>query len=113
MKRFHVLPMTFAVLSLIVVCGLATSAFARPRGLGHDRDRLAILDINIDSHGLDDAAQAKIHTTIDAAQAEQSRIRDQLREEYTGLRGLMRQEPTDNQAVSTKLDTIGALKSEY
>ena len=37
MKRFKALPMTLAVLSLLVVFGLATSAFARPRGYGHDR----------------------------------------------------------------------------
>jgi len=111
MKRFKALPMTLAMLSLIVVFGLATSAFARPRGDGFDR--LTRLGEHIDSLGLDDATRTAIHTTIAGAQAEQSKIRGQLRDAYSGLRTLMRQEIPDTAAVSTQLDTIGVLQTEY
>ena len=111
MKRFKAFPMTLAMLSLIIVFGLATSAFARPRGDGFDR--LTRLGERIDSLGLDDATRTAIHTTIAGAQAEQSKIRGQLRDAYSGLRMLMRQEIPDTAAVSTQLDTIGVLQTEY
>jgi Spy/CpxP family protein refolding chaperone len=111
MKRFKALPMTLAMLSLIIVVGLAPSAFARPRGDGFER--LTRLEAHIDSLGLDDATRTAIHATIDGAQAEQSKIRGQLREAYSGLRTLMRQELPDTAAVSAQLDTIGALQTEY
>ena len=111
MKRFKTLPMTLAMLLLIVVVGLAPSAFARPRGDGFDR--LTRLQEHIDSLGLDDATRTAIHATIDGAQAEQNKIRGQLREAYSGLRTLMRQEPPDTAAVSAQLDTIGTLQTEY
>jgi Spy/CpxP family protein refolding chaperone len=111
MKRFKVLPMTLAMLSLIVVVGLAPSAFARPRGDGFDR--LTRLEEHIDSLGLDDATRTAIHTTIAGAQAEQSKIRGELREAYGGLRTLMRQDLPDGAAVSAQLDTIGTLQTEY
>jgi Spy/CpxP family protein refolding chaperone len=111
MKRFKALPLTFAMLSLIVVVGLAPAAFARPRGDGFDR--LTRLQEHIDSLGLDDATLATIHTTIAGAQAEQSKIRGHLRDAYSGLRTLMRQEPPDTATVSTQLDTIGTLQTEY
>jgi Spy/CpxP family protein refolding chaperone len=111
MKRFKALPMTLAMLSLLVVFGLATSAFARPRGDGFDR--LTRLEEHIDSLSLDDATRTAIHTTIAGAQAEQSKIRGQLREAYSGLRTLMRQELPDGAAVSAQLDTIGTLQTEY
>ena len=63
--------------------------------------------------GLDDATRTTIHTTIAGAQAEQSKIRGQLRDAYSGLRTLMRQEIPDTAAVSTQLDTIGVLQTEY
>ena len=111
MKRFKALPMTLTILSLLVVFGLAPSAFARPRGDGFDR--LTRLGERIDSLGLDDATRTAIHTTIAEAQAEQSKIRGQLRDAYSGLRTLMRQEIPDTAAVSTQLDTIGVLQTEY
>ena len=111
MKRYTALPMTLALLSLLVVFGLAPSAFARPRGDGFDR--LTRLEEHIDSLGLDDATRVAIHTTIAGAQAEQSKIRGQLRDAYSVLRTLMRQETPDTHAVSTQLDTIGALQTEY
>ena len=111
MQRFKALPMTLAILSLLVVCGLAPSALARPRGDGFDR--LTRLEEHTDSLGLDDATRTAIHATITGAQAEQSKIRGQLREAYSGLRALMKQETPDTAAVSTQLDTIGALQTEY
>lgn len=111
MTRFKALPMTLAMLSLIVVVGLAPSAFARPRGDGFDR--LTRLEEHINSLSLDDATRTAIHATIDGAQAEQSKIRGQLREAYIGLRTLMRQDLPDEAAVSAQLDTIGALQTEY
>jgi Spy/CpxP family protein refolding chaperone len=111
MKRFKVLPMTLAMLSLITVVGLAPSAFARPRGDGFDR--LTRLEEHINSLGLDDATRTAIHTTIAGAQAEQSKIRGELREAYSGLRTLMKQEIPDGHAVSAQLDTIGTLQTEY
>jgi Spy/CpxP family protein refolding chaperone len=111
MKRFKALPMTLAMLSLIVVVGLAPSAFARPRGDGFDR--LTRLGERIDSLGLDDATRTAIHTTIAGAQAEQSKIRGELRDAYSGLRTLMRQDLPDGAAVSAQLDTIGVLQTEY
>jgi Spy/CpxP family protein refolding chaperone len=111
MKRFKALPMTLTVLSLLVVFGLAPSASARPRGDGFDR--LTRLGERIDSLGLDDATRAAIHTSIAGAQAEQSKIRGQLRDAYSGLRTLMRQDLPDEAAVSTQLDTIGVLQTEY
>jgi Spy/CpxP family protein refolding chaperone len=111
MKRFKALPMTLTMLSLLVVCGLAPSAFARPRGDGFDR--LTRLEEHIDSLGLDDATRTAIHTTIAGAQAEQSKIRGQLREAYSGLRTLMRQELPKGAEVSAQLDTIGVLQTEY
>ena len=111
MKRFKALPMTLAMLSLIIVVGLAPSAFARPRGDGFER--LTRLEAHIDSLGLDDATRAAIHTTIAGAQAEQSKIRGQLREAYIGLRTLMKQDLPDEAAVSAQLDTIGTLQTEY
>ena len=111
MQRFKVLPMTLAMLSLLVVCGLAPSAFARPRGDGFDR--LTRLQERIDSLGLDDATRTAIHATIAGAQTEQSTIRSQLREAYHGLRTLMQPELPDGAQVSTQLDTIGALQTEY
>jgi len=111
MKRFKALPMTLTVPSLLVVFGLAPSASARPRGDGFDR--LTRLGERIDSLGLDDATRAAIHTSIAGAQAEQSKIRGQLRDAYSGLRTLMRQDLPDEAAVSTQLDTIGVLQTEY
>jgi len=111
MKRFKALPMTLAMLSLIIVVGLAPSAFARPRGDGFER--LTRLEAHIDSLGLDDATRTAIHTTIAGAQAEQSKIRGQLREAYSGLRTLMRQEIPKGAEVSAQLDTIGVLQTEY
>jgi len=113
MKRFTALPMTLAMLSLIVVFGLATFAFARPRGPGYDRDRLIRLEEHIDSLGLDDTTRAAIHATIDGGQAEQSRIRGQLREAHSGLKTLMKQDLPDGAAVSAQLETIGTLETEY
>ena len=111
MKRFKALPMTLAMLSLIIVVGLAPSAFARPRGDGFDR--LTRLQEHIDGLSLDDATRTAIHTTIAGAQAEQSKIRGELREVYGGLRTLMKQDLPDEHAVSAQLDTIGTLQTEY
>lgn len=111
MKRFHTLPMTLAMVSLLVVSGLATSAFARPRGPDHDH--LTRLEQRLDSLTLDDATRAALHATIDEAQAERSKIRDHIREAYSGLRTLMRQDLPDEMAVSTQLDTIGALETAH
>jgi Spy/CpxP family protein refolding chaperone len=103
--------MTLAMLSLLVMFGLATSAFARPRG--HGPDRLTRLEQHIDSLDLNDATREAIHATIDGAQAEQSKLRDQLHEAYSGLRTLMKQDLPDGAAVSAQLDTIGALETEH
>lgn len=112
MQRFKALPpMTLAMLSLLIVCGLATAASARPRGDGFDR--LTRLQERIDSLGLDDARRTAIHATIAGAQTEQSTIRGRLREAYHGLRMLMQPEIPDGDKVSAQLDMIGALQTEY
>jgi Spy/CpxP family protein refolding chaperone len=112
MKRFKVLPMTLAMLSLIVVVGLAPSAFARPQGAGFDR--LTRLEAQMDSLNLDAATSADVHSIIDTARATQSDLHTQLRQAYQALRQSMQAEPLpDPQAVSQQLDTIGNLQATY
>jgi len=114
MKRSSTLAMAFAILALVGGgLGLTTSAWARSPGHGHDR--LTRFEEKIDSLGLDDATQQKIHTIIATAQTDQSAIRSQFHEAYQGLRALMVQEPppADSSLVENQSDNIATLETQY
>lgn len=109
MQRVDTLLTTCAMLSLVILVGLATSTMAGPREYGYDR--LARLAQRLDALGLDAATRAAVHATINEAQAEQQQLRAQLRDAYHGLRALMQQDLPDEAAVAAQLDTIGALET--
>jgi Spy/CpxP family protein refolding chaperone len=111
MKRFHVMPMLLAMLSLVVGLGLSSTSLAKPRGHGHDR--LSRLERQIEDLNLDNETRTAIYAMIDQARAEQRDTRRQLREAYDTLRTLLGQDAPEEADVLAQADAIGNLQTTY
>lgn len=108
MKRSYSLAL--AVLALISMCSLTTTAWARaPR---HGFDRMSRLEEKLDALNLDDAKRTAIHEALDAGRAARDDLRSQLRKARQDLRAMLTQDNPDEAQVLAQAEVLGGLVTE-
>src|SRR5262245_46821696 len=109
MKRSYSLALGFAILALVGVLSLTTSAWARAPRQGFDR--MTRLEEQIDALSLDDATRTAVHKAIDEGRVAQDDIRSQLRKAHQDLRAMLQKESTDEAQVLAQSEVIGGLET--